>query len=59
MESKYVYAYNQNEAMSAFRSWMKETGSSKKRYIPKKARCAGTKHNMKVYQVWYIVKDKK
>jgi hypothetical protein len=55
----YVYAYNQNEAISNFRNWMKETGSSENKYIPLKARYAGTKHNMKVYQISYKIKKKK
>jgi hypothetical protein len=52
-QETYVYAYNQKEAITEFKNWMKNTGDSSYKYIPLKAKYAGTKHNMKVYQITY------
>jgi len=51
-KSKFVYAYNQNEAKAEFRE-------KNKCLTPTKAKFAGTKHNMRVYQVWYKKKKTK
>jgi len=50
MRKKFVYAYNQKEAMEEVRS---------KAIVPLKAKMAGTKHNMKVYKVWFRNRKKK
>ena len=49
MATKIVYAYNQEEAKQQVRS---------KKYVPIKAKFAGTKHNMRVYMVWYRMRKR-
>lgn len=46
MKSIFVYAYNQEDAKEAVRKKFKTQ-------TPIRAKFAGTKHNMRVYQVWY------
>ena len=47
MESKVVYAYNQKEALLNFRKLTPD------KYVASKAKFAGTKHNMRVYIVYF------